>query len=368
MFSTICRAAVVAGGVMVWAAGVAAQAIPIKPGVVLTYATQPIDTTQREDFEREITIDTVTADEIRMSDVASNVLKPSMKVGEIRVLRPESHREIAMAREIWLGNISPDVDPHRGSSWMAASAAVMRLLRTNGEAEVTIGSTAIEGSATLKRVNVKTEPETVQVNGKPVVVQTIHAHVDVTPQLNQMGTGFRGIGYDFWFLDDTAVAWIVKETGIEKFADGPKAGTREGLQQLVRVQWGDEMMGSAIKGALAKGCGAQFDASGIHFATASAQLTASSTPSLKAIADVMAKQPTWNLTIEGHTDSLGGAAYNKDLSERRAASVKAALTTQYGIAAGRLTTIGYGLTRPVDSNSTLVGRAKNRRVQLTRKC
>ena len=82
----------------------------------------------------------------------------------------------------------------------------------------------------------------------------------------------------------------------------------------------------------------------------------------------MQHHPDWTLTIEGHTDSIGGAEYNKDLSDRRAAAVKAELTAKYGVPAARLATKGYGLSRPVDKNSTIEGRARNRRVELTRVC
>jgi outer membrane protein OmpA-like peptidoglycan-associated protein len=66
--------------------------------------------------------------------------------------------------------------------------------------------------------------------------------------------------------------------------------------------------------------------------------------------------------VEGHTDNVGGAAYNKDLSERRAASVVRYLVEK-GIARGRLDAAGFGFEQPVASNATALGRAKNRRVE-----
>jgi outer membrane protein OmpA-like peptidoglycan-associated protein len=87
---------------------------------------------------------------------------------------------------------------------------------------------------------------------------------------------------------------------------------------------------------------------------------------LKEIVQAMTDNPTWKLTVEGHTDNIGGDAYNLDLSKRRAAAVKEALVTRYHIAADRLTTDGYGASRPVETNDTLEGRARNRRVELAR--
>lgn len=87
---------------------------------------------------------------------------------------------------------------------------------------------------------------------------------------------------------------------------------------------------------------------------------------LQAIAQVLRRNPSWRLNVEGHTDNIGGDAYNQALSERRAAAVKRALLQRYQISPDRLTTVGYGATRPKDSNDTLEGRARNRRVELVR--
>jgi outer membrane protein OmpA-like peptidoglycan-associated protein len=106
---------------------------------------------------------------------------------------------------------------------------------------------------------------------------------------------------------------------------------------------------------------------GIYFDFASAKLKPESTPVLDEIADALNANPSWNLTIEGHTDNVGGADYNLDLSKRRAAAVQDALVTRYHISADRLSTAGFGFTRPKASNDTPEGRALNRRVELVRK-
>jgi outer membrane protein OmpA-like peptidoglycan-associated protein len=87
---------------------------------------------------------------------------------------------------------------------------------------------------------------------------------------------------------------------------------------------------------------------------------------LKEIVQAMTDNPGWKLTVEGHTDNIGVNDYNLDLSKRRAAAVKQALVARYHIAADRLSTDGFGASRPVDTNDTLEGRARNRRVELTR--
>jgi outer membrane protein OmpA-like peptidoglycan-associated protein len=119
-----------------------------------------------------------------------------------------------------------------------------------------------------------------------------------------------------------------------------------------------------IENALAKS--GRVDVYGIYFDFGSATIKPESEPVLKEISDALAKNPAWKLSVEGHTDNVGGDASNMGLSRRRAASVKVALATRYGIAGDRLVTAGFGASRPKESNGTLKGRARNRRVELVR--
>lgn len=77
------------------------------------------------------------------------------------------------------------------------------------------------------------------------------------------------------------------------------------------------------------------------------------------------KYPTMKVQIDGHADSTGPEAYNQKLSERRAKAVKNYLVSEVGIAADRLTTVGYGEMKPAYPNDTKAHRAKNRRVEFT---
>ena len=79
---------------------------------------------------------------------------------------------------------------------------------------------------------------------------------------------------------------------------------------------------------------------------------------------ILKKNPGIKVEIDGHTDNRGSAAYNMTLSERRAKAVMKYFVDN-GIEAERLTTKGFGFTRPAASNDTEQGRAKNRRVELT---
>jgi outer membrane protein OmpA-like peptidoglycan-associated protein len=105
---------------------------------------------------------------------------------------------------------------------------------------------------------------------------------------------------------------------------------------------------------------------GIYFDFNKDTIKPESAPVLKEIAQAMTNNPEWKLTVAGNTDNIGGDAYNLDLSKRRAAAVKQALVTQYHISPDRLSTDGYGASHPIETNDTLEGRARNRRVELTR--
>jgi len=100
----------------------------------------------------------------------------------------------------------------------------------------------------------------------------------------------------------------------------------------------------------------------INFARAKADLTPDSTQTLKDLAEVANKCPSFAIEIEGYTDSEGTDERNQRLSDRRAHAV-ADFLTKNGVDPKRLTTVGYGASRPVGDNATEAGRAKNRRIE-----
>jgi outer membrane protein OmpA-like peptidoglycan-associated protein len=110
----------------------------------------------------------------------------------------------------------------------------------------------------------------------------------------------------------------------------------------------------------------RFVTHGILFDTGSDRLKPESAPVIQSIAKGLETNPNLRLLIEGHTDSVGNAAANLDLSRRRAEAVKAVLTAQFKVDGGRLSTAGLGATKPIDTNDTPTGRAQNRRVELVR--
>jgi outer membrane protein OmpA-like peptidoglycan-associated protein len=121
-----------------------------------------------------------------------------------------------------------------------------------------------------------------------------------------------------------------------------------------------------VEDELKKLCRAELP--GIYFAFNSAALDPASEPALGAVSKLLAKHPDWSFAIEGHTDNIGGDAANQTLSTHRAESVRTALVSRYHVAPERLRSAGFGATRPRETNATIEGRARNRRVELVRPC
>jgi outer membrane protein OmpA-like peptidoglycan-associated protein len=103
----------------------------------------------------------------------------------------------------------------------------------------------------------------------------------------------------------------------------------------------------------------------IHFEFNKDRIRPESFPVLDAVVEVLSKNPDIRLEVQGHTDNKGTPFYNRDLSNRRSASVKKYLVA-HGVTPDRLTSRGYGLDRPLVDNTTERNRALNRRVQFVR--
>jgi len=103
--------------------------------------------------------------------------------------------------------------------------------------------------------------------------------------------------------------------------------------------------------------------SDVLFDTGKSSLRPLAREKLAKVAGIVSGHPGLRLEVEGHTDSVGGDAYNQQLSEQRGAAVRDYLT-QEGMAAGSVTAKGFGESQPVASNDTAAGRQQNRRVEL----
>ena len=103
----------------------------------------------------------------------------------------------------------------------------------------------------------------------------------------------------------------------------------------------------------------------INFAFDSAEILPEAKANLESLGQALQSErlAPYRIRIEGHTDSIGSAGYNRGLSRRRAQSVKQYLTRHFGIPADRLEAVGRGEDEPLSENRTRQGRQKNRRAE-----
>lgn len=159
---------------------------------------------------------------------------------------------------------------------------------------------------------------------------------------------------DFSFLDDEANPLTLRfDIGRAKL-------------RVIRISFppGADLQAGPLEPTLARD--GKADVYGLYFDFNSAVLRPESDAALAEIAAALKKNPGWRLKLNGHTDSIGGAAINLDLSRRRAAAVRQALAERHGIAPSRLSPDGLGAAQPKAPNTSLEGRALNRRVELVR--
>jgi outer membrane protein OmpA-like peptidoglycan-associated protein len=101
----------------------------------------------------------------------------------------------------------------------------------------------------------------------------------------------------------------------------------------------------------------------VLFATGKAELQPGAATTIQRLANFLEEYPEKTVLIEGFTDSTGSADFNQGLSERRALSVRQALVNA-GLSPERISTAGFGMSRPVADNATAEGRQRNRRVEI----
>lgn len=342
------------------------------------------------------------------------------KTREIRATRVIARGDLETATEYRLFFSERLPESYPGSTAIGVSRRVLTDLKTKGQSPLSVPPGGLAGglaslvggllgdaakeldietmmSGTLKRVEAKPVPFRVLLNDVPVELPAVHARGTLGDE-----------EAEFWILDDPdnplALKWTIGDGQLQvirlsypvttttapdrgsagEFAAGsgkpPGAGAGgtggSGVGSGAGGGSGGGAGASAGGGGAAAGTAKRIEADlaktgrsvvyGIYFDFASDRIKEESEPVLAEIAQVLRQNPTWNLSVEGHTDNIASDAYNLDLSQRRAAAVKAALTGRYKIGGSRLTTAGFGESSPKDRNDTLEGRARNRRVELVK--
>ena len=305
----------------------------------------------------------------------------------LRIARRVARADLAAARQQILGFHTADPAEINGTTALGPSLAVINDLKTAGRAQFSVKNFRhlSTSSGVLTRASGGPVPFSVLLNGERVDLPAIRA----TGQL-KYGENVRP--WEYLLLDHPQQPLTLR------FAHGGVGAgipfTADGTRDIVRIDYPPQLQAQGIglgggqgqgaggglgrgkglgmgQGRLAKKLGedCRVEVPGIYFDFNRSTLNPMSRPALEEIATLLKNQAAWRtITIEGHTDNVGTDAYNQDLSARRAATVKEALVREFGIAGGRLATAGFGESRPRETNETIAGRARNRRVELVRDC
>ena len=251
-----------------------------------------------------------------------------------------------------------------GSTALGISAAVLHQLKTTGVAELSIveGTYAATTADPAKHPNIfdyRMTEKVKRVGSRPVMVPVIVNDVPTMLPAIQARANYTGDKAEFLFLDDEANPLALRyrigkdALDVVKIEYTCKATPKEGRMSLSRIE----------RALLESG---RADVYSIYFSFNSDELRPESDSTLAEIGDVLKRHPDWKLSINGHTDDIGDDTYNLALSKRRAAAVKDALERRFAVAPSHLAATGSGERSPIDSNDTIEGRARNRRVELVR--
>ena len=289
----------------------------------------------------------------------------------------------------WHESISKGKHEYAGYTIFSLSTSVYQQLRTKGSAPFAIRSDEARRNAlpmasastrpvvvlwrgTLTRVSANPEAFPLIVNGERVTVPALRVRGQFTAARQ------RRWHPDMWVLADSVNPLLLKVTRLDNIWQtiridnlSDNAAALIGNADLM-VGGGDRRPASherkwrKLSAVLTREC--RVEVPGIYFAFNSAALYKTSHTAIGALANILASNPGWIATIEGHTDSIGTAKANQLLSQRRAEAVRNQLINDHKIPGKRLRAVGFGAARPREANSTIEGRARNRRVELVREC
>jgi outer membrane protein OmpA-like peptidoglycan-associated protein len=343
-------------------------AIPLCPGLTIVTAVERPE----GDYE---SIKTVVGADERTITLAYSAQVPT----ERGSLRNWNMRRVVLREDLGTATLyahyfhSEGSHTIQGSTALGVSTAVLRSLKRTGAAELGLiakgnhgypadRSTApnlydYEETWKLRRVETGIVPVRLTVNDAVATLPAVHAR-----------GSYVGEKVDFLFLDDEENPLALQY----QFASGGEILTEAWHLRVVKISYrctgptrtaSDERIARLERALREQRRAVVYD---LYFDFNRDVIREESEPTLREIAEVMRRNPDWTLSIEGHTDDVASDRYNLELSSRRAAAVKATLGTRFGVAGSRLSTVGFGESRPQDRNDTIEGRARNRRVELVR--
>jgi outer membrane protein OmpA-like peptidoglycan-associated protein len=341
------------------AVGASAQAgVPLCPGLrMVGTVSEP-----QGDYEPIITVDGVDGDAVHLRFTSQHPA-PGGSLRKLSVRRTVRRADLdtATALMAWFNPRAPVLIP--GTTAISTSRAILRALKTTG---ATLGLFEA-GTSALPATSVHDYRMNYALHrvpdAPPRLALLVNGAVRELPVVHARGM-YMGEVADLVVLDDEANPLVLRLS----------LGSSEEVPTLARATrisypcspggGGAETRVSPLERALLES--GRADVYDIYFDFDSDRIREESGPTLREIADLLRRHPDWRLAISGHTDGIGNDRYNLELSARRAAAVKAALTGLEGVGKDRLTTSGAGETSPKDRNDTPEGRARNRRVELVR--
>lgn len=343
---------------MVSAAFAGEPLIPIAPGVKIVIAVSNGDDQKPSalegvlagDYEMLVELGKVGPEGItQIAHLDGKDAKGAHKRGRIRRLVATADLRGAGQQVFGFHSSDPELIP--GTTALGPSLAMTRELSTKGEANYSFRNFAaqpvVAGTLTLSQPARVKFP--VLVNGKRVQLDAIRAS-------GLMAAGGSARPFETLILDHPVypislrIAWGARGGGHPFDA--------EFAREVVRIDFADPSLAQALE----KEC--RVELVGLYFDFNLATLKPESDAALREIARTISTAPSRALRLEGHTDNIGNDQYNQDLSRRRAEAVKTALVKDFRMDGAMLSTAGLGESRPVETNDTLAGRARNRRVEL----
>jgi len=271
---------------------------------------------------------------------------------------------------------------HPGYTAFSLSTAVFRQLRAQGSDSFQIMGLDRSDAGALAQLGIRGRAVPIRWRGRltrtssspedfPLLINGRRVSVPALRFRGQFVSRQRHYHPEFWVLADSTHPLLLKVADsiailqtirVDLLDDsGPSDGA--GAAGQPGNAGGSSAM---IERELAARC--RVEVPGVYFAFNSAVLDPASDRTIAALARTFARHPDWKATIEGHTDSIGSTAANQVLSERRAQAVRSRLVSTVGPRAADFGATGFGASRPRESNATIEGRARNRRVELVRDC
>jgi outer membrane protein OmpA-like peptidoglycan-associated protein len=338
---------------------------PVTPGVKIVLAvtnagTPPTkssgDHVAQGDYEAIVTLGAVDSQGInQIAYIDAN--DESGERRQVNVPRQVLAVDLDRARMQVLGFLTADEPILPGTTALGPSLLIMRELQEPGSSTYSFRnfSTRDAASGTLKRA-----AGTVKF---PVLINGRRVELDALVASGQMSAGNATRPVEQTIFDHPRHPITLR------VAYGPRGGgfpfKADFARDVVRIDF-PANQSATMAAELNKKC--RMEIPGIYFDFDKATIKPQSKPALEQLATVVRNLGSQHVSVEGHTDNIGGDAYNDPLSARRAAAVKSALTQDYAVHGANISTQGFGSHRPIESNENLAGRARNRRVELVLDC